>query len=189
MADEIQVSGLSELRDTLRNKLPQALQGKALQRALAKAAKPIVDQAKSLAPTRKPRGFVGPVGPGQGRSPPGNLRKSIYSFRGRHSNKYSESRLISVRSNRGGAWYWKFIEFGRGVVQREKGSLGTPRKGFFGKLVKAVPARPFLRPAFEAMKLQALEIFRRSLAPEIEKVAAQARRRGIRRITKKLTGI
>jgi HK97 gp10 family phage protein len=185
MADEIQVSGLSELRDTLRNKLPQALQGKALQRALAKAAKPIVDQAKSLAPTRKPRGFVGPL-PAGGRVPPGNLRKSIYSFRNRNSTRQSESRLISVR---GAAWYWKFIEFGRGVVQIEKVSLGRPGKGFFGKVVKAVPARPFLRPAFEAMKLQALEIFRRSLAPEIEKVAAQARRRGIRRLTKKLTGI
>lgn len=187
MADEIEVSGLSELRDTLRNKLPQALQGKALQRALAKAAKPIVDDAKARAPTRKPYGFVGPMRTGE-KSPPGNLRKSIYSGRSRSSTKTAESRIISVRSRRNQAWYWKFIEFGRGVVTREKGSLGTPGKGFFGKVVKAFAARPFLRPAFEANKYRALDIFKKSLAPEIEKVAAQARRRGIRRISKKLTG-
>ena len=34
MDDEIGISGLSELRDTLLNRLPQALQGKASQAAL-----------------------------------------------------------------------------------------------------------------------------------------------------------
>jgi HK97 gp10 family phage protein len=184
MADEIQVSGLAELRDTLENRLPEALRGKAMQQALARAAAPMVATAKALAPSRGPRGFQGPLQPGK-QAPPGLLRKMIYSYRNRASTRTYESRFIGVRPR---AWYWRFIEFGRAIVTREKGSLGTPGKGWFGKSVKAVAARPFLRPAFEANKFKAIEIVRDSLKPAIEKVAAAARARGIRRITKKLTG-
>jgi HK97 gp10 family phage protein len=184
MADEIEVSGLAELRETLQNRLPEALQGKAAQRALTRAAAPMVATAKQLAPSRGPRGFMGPLRPDE-EAPPGLLRRMIYSYRNRESTKTYESRLIGVRSK---AWYWRFIEFGRAVITREKGSLGTPGKGWFGKSVKAVPAKPFLRPAFEANKFKAIEIFRDSLKPAIEKVAAAARARGIRRITKILTG-
>jgi HK97 gp10 family phage protein len=179
MADEVEVAGLAELRDVLQIRLPEALRGKAMQAALAKAAAPMVAEAQARAPS----GFVGPTRPGE--KVRGRLKRAIYSYRNRASTRTYESRLIGVRAR---AWYWRFIEFGRAVIQREKGSLGTPAKGFFGKIVKAVPARPFLRPAFEANKFKAIEIVRKALLPAIEKVAAAARRRGIRRITKKLTG-
>lgn len=183
MADEIQVSGLTELRDTLLKRLPEALQGKASQAALAKAARPIVAMAKSLAPTRAPAGFMGPVP--EGARYGGTLKRMIASWRNRESTKTYESRFIGVR---GRAWYWRFIEFGRGAIEKASGSLGTPGKGFFGKRVKAMPARPFLRPAFEAMKLQAFAIFAKALEPAIDKVAKAARQRSIKRATSKLTG-
>ena len=178
---EIEVSGLSELRETLLKRLPEALQGKASQAALAKAAKPIVDSARAKAPTRKPRGFVGPMRPGEGGD--GRLRRSIRSWRNRESTKTYESRFIGVR----GAFYWIFIEFGRGAIESAK-SLGTPIKGFFGKMVKAIPARPFLRPAFEELKMVALERYRKAMLPAIEKVAANARRKSVRSLIKNVTG-
>lgn len=179
MADEVSVAGLSELRDTLLSKLPQALQGKASQAALAKAALPIVRDAQARAPSS----FVGPTRPGA--APKGRLRKSIYSYRNRESTKTYESRLIGVRAR---AFYWHFIEFGRAQIVKAKGSLGTPATGFFGKVVKAIPAKPFLRPAFEANKLRALDIYAKALIPAIEKVAARARARTLSSFRKKLTG-
>ncbi len=177
MAEEIAVAGLAELRETLLARLPEALQGKASQAALAKAARPIVADAVSRAPSRKPRGFVGPARVGT--SPSGNLKRAIYSFRNRESTKTQESRLIGVR---GRAFYWRFIEFGRASISKSSGSLGTPLKGFFGKVVQAIPARPFLRPAFEANKIRAIEIYAAALRPAIEKVAAKARARTIKKL-------
>lgn len=179
MADQIEVSGLAELRQTLLKDLPEALQGKASQIALGKAAKPIVDSAKAKAPSS----FVGPLKPGQRAR--GRLRDSITSARNPESTKTYESRLIGVRRS---AWYWRFIEFGRASITREKGSLGTPAKGFFGKTVAAVPAKPFLRPAFEENVGQVPAIYSRALQPAIEKVARQARARSARRLRKYITG-
>ncbi len=177
MADEVAVAGLRELRETLLARLPEALQGKASQAALAKAARPIVADASAHAPSRQPRGFVGPAQPDSG--PRGNLKRSIYSFRNRQSTRTYESRLIGVR---GRAFYWRWIEFGRATITRSAGSLGTVAKGFFGSVVKAVPARPFMRPAFEANKLRAIQIYAAALRPAIEKVAAAGRRRTIKKI-------
>jgi HK97 gp10 family phage protein len=183
MADQIGVSGLTELKDVLERKLPLALQGKASQRALAKAARPIVRDAQQRAPSRKPRGFMGPM-PEDTDNAAGTLKRSIYSYRNRSSTRTYESRFIGVR---GRAFYWHWIEFGRGTISKAK-SMGTVVKGFFGKEVKAVPARPFMRPAFESKKMEALEIYRQTLVPEVEKVAAQHRAKTIRRITKSITG-
>lgn len=182
MASNIEVSGLAELRKTLLKDLPEALQGKASQAALAKAALPIVRQAQATAPTRKPRGFVGPMQPGKAK---GNLRRSIYAYRNRDSTRTYESRFIGVR---GRAFYWRWIEFGRASISRAKGSLGNVAKGFFGKVVKAVPAKPFMRPAFEANSAKAIEIYKQALQPAIAKVARQAEQRSFRRIRKALTG-
>lgn len=180
--NQVEVSGLAELRETLLKRLPEALQGKASQIALAKAAKPIVDDARAKAPSRKPRGFMGPV---KGEASQGNLRKSIYSYRSKTSTKTNEVRHIGVRPK---AFYWRWIEFGRSTITKVKGSLGNMRKGWFGKVVRAVPAKPFMRPAFEANKEKSIGIYAAAIRPAIEKVAAQAQRRQIRRIRKAITG-
>jgi len=182
MADKIEVSGLAELRQTLLKSLPEALQGKASQAALTKAARPIIAAAQAKAPTRKARGFVGPVRPGGTK---GRLRASIYSYRSPESTKTQESRFIGVK---GRAFYWRFIEFGRASITRAKGSLGSVVKGFFGKTVTAVPAKPFLRPAFEENVNKAIDIYQKALLPAIEKVARQAYARSQRRLRKAITG-
>lgn len=185
MIEVKRVEGLTELRDMLRRKLPESVQGKALQGALREAAKPIVADARARVPVKT-----------------GRLRKAIYSFRDRASRRTQETRLISVRSGKRfqkqnrDAYYWKWIEFGHGVItlkHRRKGgkgqisnSHGTPAKGFFGKEVKAQPAHPFMRPAFEAKKFQALEAFRVNLAAQIDKVAARNLSRIKSRLSRKI---
>jgi HK97 gp10 family phage protein len=166
---DIRVDGLDEILDMLKKRLPEKLYGKALQGALAKAAKPIVDAARSNAPVRT-----------------GRLRKAIYSFRDKQSTRSRESRLISVRrgkkfqkTNRD-AYYWKFVEFGH---HTRAGKSGT---------AKVVPPRPFMRPAFEANKLRALQVFQDEVRGQIDKVAQRAAQRSARRLgrglRKTLTG-
>lgn len=179
MADQVEVSGLAELRQTLLKDLPEALQGKASQLALAQAAKPIVEAAKARAPSS----FVGPLK--RGRKARGRLRDSITSTRNPASTKTYESRLIGVKQK---AWYWRFIEFGRSSITRREGSLGTPAKGFFGKQVTAVPAKPFLRPAFEENAERAMVLYAKALIPAIKVVSLKAQRRAARRIRKYITG-
>ena len=175
MIEVKRVEGLTELRDMLLRKLPEATQGKALQGALREAAKPSVKEARARAPVKT-----------------GRLRNAIYSFRDRASRRTREARLISVRSGKRfqktnrDAYYWKWIEFGHGVITTKKRSLGAPAKGFFGKEVQAVPARPFMRPAFETRKLQALEAFRQALAAQVDKVAARNLSRVRSRLSRKL---
>jgi HK97 gp10 family phage protein len=121
-------------------------------------AKVIVDEAKRLAP--------------QGET--GNLRKALYRYRSRsQSAPGKETFLVGVRKGKkdyvdsarnrrlgrvgkkytveGEAFYWRFIEFGR------------PNQG--------VSAKPFLRPAFESKKNNALEVIQKKLADAIEKTA------------------
>jgi HK97 gp10 family phage protein len=184
---EVHVEGLEELSDLLKSKLPEFIQTKALHPALTKAARPIINDARARVPVKT-----------------GKVRASIYSYRDRDSTKVKAVRSISVRSGRRfgakDAYYWKWVEFGRGesAVGKKRGaprggerarSLGTPATGFFGKRVKAVPARPFLRPAFEAQKFTAIEQFRQSLAPEIEKAANRYSRQIVNKLRGKLTSL
>jgi HK97 gp10 family phage protein len=179
---DIRVEGLAELEQMLKRTLPDRLQGKALQGALAKAARPIVSTARQLAPVKT-----------------GRLRSAIYSKRSKFSTPGFERRIVSVRRGKRqqkkdrDAFYWKWIEFGRGVVRRKrKGDegkvLGTPTAGWFGTEVQPIPARPFMRPAFESNKTQAIEIIRKELAGEIKKVAAREQARIASRLRKTITG-
>lgn len=177
---EAKVEGLTELRNLLQRRLPYEIQTKALQATLSKAAQPIVKDARARAAVKT-----------------GTLRRAIYSFRSRKSTKEKAVRLISVRSGKKhgakDAYYWRWIEFGRGAVTvgKKRGarrggeraaSLGNEKAGWFGKEVKAVPARPFMRPAFEAKKYTAIETFRREMAGQIEKAVRKLGRRNIRRV-------
>ncbi len=180
---EVKVEGLTELRDLLQRKLPDEIQTKALQSTLAKAAKPIVSEARARVPVRT-----------------GALRRAITSGRSRKSTKVRAVRVIGVNAkkinrpateNGRSRWidryYWKQIEFGRPAYSSRR-NLGTPEKGFFGKRFKAVPARPFLRPAFEARKFDALEAFRKNMATEIDKAAARLNRQSLNRLRRKVFG-
>lgn len=166
MDGTVKVEGLRELRDALTRLIPAEMQGKTLQKALSAGIKPMVATARAMAPKRE-----------------GVLRRAIQAVRSkRNSNGVYEERIMRVRhgkkqqkKNRD-AFYWRFIEFGRGEVTAKKGtrSLGTPKDGFFGRTVKAAPAKPFMRPAFEANKVGAVGLIADALRKSLSEAARKA---------------
>jgi HK97 gp10 family phage protein len=188
VTETVRVEGLDELREILLKTLPENLRGKALQATLAKAAAPIVKTARNLAPVKT-----------------GRLRRAIYSFRDRDSKRDYEARLISVRRGKKqqktdrDAYYWKWVEFGRGEITAKNGKLlkigtgtytdintRTERNAIFVKKVRAVPAQPFMRPAFESNKMRSLGIIQTELRGQIEKVARRAQARSATRLGRAL---
>jgi HK97 gp10 family phage protein len=163
-AGTVRVFGLAELNRALRTTIPEHYQKATLQKALLAGAKIIVQDAQNRVPVKT-----------------GLLKKAIYSYPDREGGQTFQSRLIGVRGGKSktkklDAYYWRFIEFGRAEVST-KGhrSLGTPEAGFFGRTVKAYPAHPFLRPAFEAKKLEALTVMQSVLAAELVNAANLAK--------------
>jgi HK97 gp10 family phage protein len=156
----VNITGLKELQQAL-NQLPLEIQKRPLRSAVSAGAKVIVDEAKRLAP--------------QGET--GNLRKALYRYRSRsQSSRGQETFLVGVRKGKknyvdsaknrrlnrvgkkytveGEAYYWRFIEFG----------------------TSKMPARPFLRPAFESKKNQAVETIKNRLAVAIENTAKKMKK-------------
>ena len=156
----VNITGLKELQQAL-NQLPLEIQKRPLRSAVSAGAKVIVDEAKRLAP--------------QGET--GNLRKALYRYRSRsQSSRGQETFLVGVRKGKknyvdsaknrrlnrvgkkytveGEAFYWRFVEFG----------------------TSKMPARPFLRPAFESKKNQAVETIKNRLAVAIENTAKKMKK-------------
>jgi HK97 gp10 family phage protein len=154
MADglHVKVDGLKELHAAMKE-LPKAAEGRVLRNALNAGARIIQKDARERAPIlaepRKDR-------------EPGRLRRNIVFLRDRAS-KFAQSVVIGVRassrrkeSDPKNAFYWRFIEFG-----------WTTKSG------QHIPARPFLRPAFEAKKHAALAAIKEKMIEGLSKEAAK----------------
>jgi HK97 gp10 family phage protein len=156
MADELvmRVEGLDELAQKMRMMAPR-LAKNGLRAAVYAGAKVIRDEARLRAPR-----WTGPVS--KGHPPPGTLRRSIIMKQIREqSDARRQTFYVAVRHgkqyrNQGkkgnlsqDAFYWRFVEFGT---------------------VK-MSARPFMRPAFEAKKREAVEAIKQRLAEKVEESA------------------
>lgn len=161
MADEIQVLGLKEIERTLA-RLPARLGEKVMRAALRAGAQVIRKDAQSRVPVlQKP----------DKRRKAGTVKKSITIKRSKR-DKFGVflgiqgigKKQISAFKKGGGRkgsnnpddpYYWIFLEFG--TVNQ--------------------PARPFLRPAFEAQKFAALRKFeeycKKRIVKEAEKLARE----------------
>lgn len=148
----VQIKGLAELNRAL-SQLPDRLARNVLRGSVAAGAAVIRREARERAPRA-----VGPMPAGQ--PPPGTLKRAIYSAQARrlsgllqqvyHVGVVSGKRAKIGKAKSGkskDAYYWRFVEFGT---------------------VK-MAAQPFLRPAFEAKKLEAVEAIRRYMAERIER--------------------
>ncbi len=152
MITSFKIDGLKELEKSLKE-LPEVLRGKPLRNAVSAGAKVVLDEAKNRVP-------IGDTG---------NLKKSLYRYRSRsQSGIGKETFLVGVRKGKGTygdtrrnrrlgivgkkyttqgeAFYWRFLEFG----------------------TNKMPAKPFLRPAFESTKTRAVEVMKERLAKAIE---------------------
>jgi HK97 gp10 family phage protein len=94
----------------------------------------------------------------------GRLGRAIAIQVDRNPGNVTERIVVRPRAGKSrndpkGAYYWHFLEF------------GTERQ----------PAQPFIRPAFDAVKEQALTVFRTRLAKGIVRAAKRAAKRGLTR--------
>lgn len=154
MSISVKIEGLKELQMAL-NTLPLEIQKRPLRSAVSAGAKVIEQEAEKRAPVRT-----------------GNLQKAIYRVRSRSESSVGrETYNVAVRKGKatyadsaknrrlgragktyatqGLAYYWRFLEFG----------------------TVNMPARPFLRPAFEARKNDALRAMQEKLADAITKIS------------------
>lgn len=151
----LQFRGLRELSAAL-NELPQRIARNALRQSVSRGAAVIRDEAKQRSP-------VASSGLPPGQPPPGTLRRSIVIKQDRaRSGLTQQTYVVAVRHgkryrNQGkkgnlsqDAYYWRWVEFGT---------------------VK-MSARPFMRSAFEAKKVAAVEAIAQSLAVCIAQEAA-----------------
>ncbi|MCA3068094.1 MAG: HK97 gp10 family phage protein [Rhodocyclaceae bacterium] len=170
----VRVTGLRELNDALA-KLADDVAIKHARGAVAAGAALIRDAARANVPVRS-----------------GKLKAAIYSAWIREaSSRERQSFFVSVRRGkkyqprmkvgRGGkqratkdldAYYWTWIEFGHIATGGMKIKGGTKRRARTRANMreagaKFVAARPFLRPAFEANKLKAIEVIRAELAKRL----------------------
>ena len=140
--------------------LPDRVAKNGLRAAVYAGAKVIRDEAKLQAPVA-----TGDLGPNQ--PPPGTLKRSVILKQiPELSNKNKQTFFVTVRHGKKyrkqgkkgnlsqDAWYWRFVEFGT---------------------VK-MSARPFLRPAFDMKKNDALTAIKTRLAERIEQAARELKK-------------
>ena len=156
MAELQHVSGLSELSAALRE-LPQRIGRNVLRGAVSAAAAEVRNEARTKAPV-----YTGDVS--KGHPPPGTLRRAIYQKQIRElSDNQTQVFFVGVRQGKKyqkqgkkgslsqDAYYWRFVEFG----------------------TRTMAARPFLRPAFEASKMAAIERMKAYLIERIPREVGQ----------------
>lgn len=157
MATSIKVMGLAELSRRLKE-LPMHISGKGggpLRYAVFQAAKVIKSQAIANAPVDT-----------------GLLKKNIVTARQRKNPKGREGYFIEVRRKR--------RHYANTKANVRKGRVGKTydqRDAFYGMFIEfgtyRTHARPFMRPAYEQKKEEALVVFRDSFARGINMAVAK----------------
>ena len=140
----MKLDGLEEIIKNM-EAIKDQLKGDPLRSSLRKALTPIVDQAKSLAPVDT-----------------GRLRDAIKTRPLPAEDLpagFTDGQELFVLSSRkkdpdapDNAWYWHFVEF------ESKTKSG-----------KVVPAQPFLAPAFDSKRSEAIKVFVDEMRAQLEK--------------------
>jgi HK97 gp10 family phage protein len=156
----VKVEGLAELAKALRE-LPDRVAKNGLRVSVYAGAKVIRDEARLRAP--KATESLGPNQP-----PPGTLKRSVimkhipelssltrqtFFVTVRHGKKYRKQGKKGNLSQ--DAWYWRFVEFG----------------------TRKMRASPFLRPALEAKRRDAVQAMKERLAERVELEAKNLNRK------------
>lgn len=151
MATTVRITGAREMEAVLRQ-LPQHIAKQALTKALRAAAEPILDEARALAPVgQESKGRVRLRTTRRGKVAIANYGKLKLSLRIATVPASQTPHSATVAVSVGKAFWGLFVEFG----------------------TRFMSARPFLRPAFEAKKTEALNRLGKALGDEIEKAATK----------------
>lgn len=144
MAEMHKWEGFRELEQNLKL-LGAEMHEKGVKRMMSRAAVPMRDEARRKAPV-----LAAP----DGRRQAGTVRNAIRIWRHR-TTEYAVTYYVGVR------------ELGRAAVRRFKAETGkdakeNPNDPFYWRFLEfgtsKMPARPFMRPAFEANKMRAVQI-------------------------------
>ena len=161
MADVQHVQGLKELQAALKD-LPDRIARNVLRGSVSAGATVIRKEAQTRAPVS-----TGPKREGQ--PPPGTLKRSVYQKQIRElSNMLKQTFYVGVR---------------KGKKYRNQGKKGNlSQDAYYARFVEfgtsKMPARPFMRPAFEAKKGEAVVAIKAYLERRIpEEVAKLALKR------------
>lgn len=145
---------------------------------VAKAAKALVPaDTKSLRKAighkvkaiRDGSGFYGVVGPR--RDTKKDQLAGKFKFRRKVGSRKRAGGRPAVVKYANPTKYAHLVEFGRRAVTVSKKTLLSDGTAVFGKGVKAVPPRPFMRPAWEANKAACEGVIRQALADAVRKGA------------------
>lgn len=198
MAELRYVEGLRELKQAL-EELPKDVNRRVMDRAVGKACKLVADQAIANAPV-----YVGderhPLP--KNHPPPGTLKRSIFAAKLKRREGAARWGVFiasgySVIRRRGrkvakavdrtkDAYYWRWVEYGHRIGNAATGYLERPakvvdgrrysaRRG--GKAVGVAKPRPYLRPAWDTRKDEALAMIQSELAAGVQRAAARLAKR------------
>lgn len=160
---EIKVEGLRELNNLL-TELPRRISVQVLRRALMDGAKPIVGSARSLAPVLK--------SPDPRRTP--GLLKAKIRARPVRDPEHTATVVIDVPK-------LTPKQIARFKKKHGKSGAKNPRDAFYWLWqelgTSKMPAHSYLRPAFEAKKLEAVDVTRQRLTERIAIEAEKLRRK------------
>ena len=151
--NEVEVKGLRELMRAL-EQLPKEIQGKPTMTALRAAAKPMREDARAKVPQDTGTVLKNIV---VARSKVHNGKNFVWGVVLRVKKMTRRQRQAAAAGGNplaGDPFYWKFLEFG----------------------TSKLPARPFLRPAFEGNKTGAVDIIKNRMAKAIEAAARKLNR-------------
>lgn len=190
MVETVKIRGMQELYRALSTTIPQNMEGKVLQAALAAGTKLVYEDARVNAV----RGGAFP------KMVTGTLHGAIYHARSKFDNSPTfESRVVGVRKGKRAAkkgrdaWYARLVEYGHRKASGKGGRLvrdsrALTEKGLAryaakrsGGRIKGtasfgdVPAHPFMRPAWDKNKERALDAILQGLDRQLKKAAQRAR--------------
>lgn len=154
---DFKIQGLDKIDEALKQ-LPENIARRELSNALRVGASTIRKEVIARAPdSPKLHKF-------------GDLRQNI---RVRGIRASSSVGAIAVAVTTGRAWYAKIVEFGRAAVKTKKARILSDGSTVFGSEVSAAPARPFMRPAFDAAGPRAIEAIAKRLRAGVLRQAAR----------------
>lgn len=168
------VTGLEALKEEIQ-RLTQKTQERIILGAMAKACSVIRQEAIARAPE-----WTGEVS--QGHPPPGTLKKAIYQARAvLQCTSTQEVWVIGVRQGKKAqatkrgkgtanldAYYASWVEFGHYARQAKGLKRGQKTANQKAGTVQWIPAHPFMRPAYETKKSEAVQVFQRELLDRMQ---------------------
>lgn len=164
MADElvIQITGVEAVMAAL-NALPARIQQNVLRGAARAGAAVIRDEARLRAPV-----YTGKVS--EGHPPPGTLKKNIYlTYVREQSTAAQQTYKVGVRSGKKLQGQVKYMKRRDGTTRAVVTNQDAYYWVFVEKGTSKMAAKPFMRPALDAKKADAIAAMQKYLADRVAK--------------------